>query len=67
MCNYRMEKAIAILLLGVLSPLALAHPGHSGDVGAAHDMEHMLWTLLAIAVVAVAGLVFAHKKWNLWK
>jgi hypothetical protein len=38
--------------------VAVAHPGHGGDVGLVHDLEHLLAALepaLAIVLVCTAG------------
>lgn len=62
-----MLKVLGLFVLSVLSPLVLAHPGHGGDSGAVHDMEHTMWVFFGISAVVIAALVVAHKKWGLWK
>jgi hydrogenase/urease accessory protein HupE len=50
----------AITSASMLVPsAALAHPGHGGDIGFAHDLEHLLAGLdpaLAIVLSCAAGL-----------
>ncbi|MBU3068965.1 hypothetical protein KOI40_03985 [Aestuariicella sp. G3-2] len=60
-------KSAGLFILSFLSPWVLAHPGHGGDAGAVHDMEHTLWVLLGVSAVVIAALLVAHKKWGLWK
>ena len=37
---------------------ALAHEGHGGGSPALHDMQHMLYTLAAVGLVATALLIY---------
>lgn len=67
MKKFETFKPLMLLMLSLLSPWVLAHPGHGGDAGPVHDMEHTLWMLFAIAVIVTAVLAIVSKKWNLWK
>jgi hypothetical protein len=54
-----MKKSIAVLAM-LTSGAALAHSGHGETSLFSHDLEHMLWYVSGLALVAV--VCFAWRK-----
>ncbi len=50
-------KIITLLLLSFFSITAIAHSGHGESSSFAHDLEHALWYVGAISLIAVVFFV----------
>jgi hypothetical protein len=59
MMEFVMKKSIAVLAM-LTSGAALAHSGHGETSLFSHDLEHMLWYVSGLALVAV--VCFAWRK-----
>ncbi len=53
----KMQRTIAAAAAGLAATPLYAHPGHGNWASFAHDYEHAIWLLAAVAVAALAVAV----------
>ena len=55
-------KIVSLTLLSLFSLSALAHTGHGETSAFSHDLEHALWTLDTVAIVAIVFVVLRKRQ-----
>ena len=58
-----MKKILPVLMTVFASPLLFAHPGHGGDVGPVHEMQHGLWWVAGFVFIMAMIALMKNKGW----